>query len=60
MPVQVIASFTALTTQNPGRNKIYSHLSRAFQEKKFTKEHLSRAVPGKKFTKEQVTKLETK
>ena len=33
MPVQVIASFTALTTQNPRRNKIYSHISSIIPEK---------------------------
>ena len=40
----MIASFTALNTQNPRRNKIYSHLSSI--------------IPGKEPAKEHETKLE--
>ena len=42
----MIASFTALNTQNPRRNKIYSHLFSI--------------IPGKEPAKEQETKLENK
>ena len=40
----MIASFTALNTQNPRRNKIYSHLFSI--------------IPGKEPAKEHETKLE--
>ena len=40
MPVKkMIASFTALNTQNPRRNKIYSHLFSIFPGKEPAKEH---------------------
>ena len=42
----MIASFTALNTQNPRRNKIYSHLFSI--------------IPGKEPAKEHETKLENK
>ena len=42
----MIASFTALNTRNPRRNKIYSHLFSI--------------IPGKKPAKEHKTKLENK
>ena len=35
----MIASFTALNTQNPRRNKIYSHLFSIIPGKEPTKEH---------------------
>ena len=44
MPVKMIASFTASNTQNPRRNKIYSHLFSI--------------IPGKEPVKEHETKLE--
>ena len=34
---EVIASFYCINTQNPGRNKIDSHISSIFTEKKLTK-----------------------
>ena len=43
---KLIASFTALTTRNPRRNKIYSHMSSI--------------IPGKEFNQKQVTNLEMK